>query len=338
MVDEKKVAGSTARCRRLCFDLCKFERDDVEGRPIADEAEALANELLAAEPATVEDKADLLQLRGRARMHKNLLTEAEQDFREALRLSPTLSSAPDGNSMLVLSTYNDLSWIAGRRGVDAAALWTEAIERFRSHFPDDSYCNATAYINLALEYYSPRHRKTGGLTRAAECAEKALQFRSRLIYAHSVAAFIYDDAAEGNARGEERVKAISHYEACLEFSPADEDDETAQQLAREALERLREDRPPTSEQPSAKRSGCFIATAVYEDEAHPSLGILRTYRDEVLLASRPGQAFVAMYYRLSPFVARHLTAPLARDAVRTVIIDPLVLLARRRLRSRGTSH
>ncbi len=52
------------------------------------------------------------------------------------------------------------------------------------------------------------------------------------------------------------------------------------------------------------RSGCFIATAVFEDSQTPELQIFRAFRDELLLPSATGRAFVEFYYRFSPPLAR----------------------------------
>jgi hypothetical protein len=51
------------------------------------------------------------------------------------------------------------------------------------------------------------------------------------------------------------------------------------------------------------KSGCFIATAAYGSYLDPQVMVLRHFRDDVLLKSGPGTAFVAFYYKHSPPIA-----------------------------------
>jgi hypothetical protein len=52
-----------------------------------------------------------------------------------------------------------------------------------------------------------------------------------------------------------------------------------------------------------KKSGCFIATAVYGDYEAPEVVTLRRWRDDELLRAPMGRAAVWVYYRVSPPVA-----------------------------------
>ncbi|MDP3266276.1 MAG: cold shock domain-containing protein [Sulfuricurvum sp.] len=54
------------------------------------------------------------------------------------------------------------------------------------------------------------------------------------------------------------------------------------------------------------REGCFIATAVYGDIDHPSVVVLREFRDKKLLTNTIGIWFVEWYYRWSPKVANYV--------------------------------
>ncbi|MDZ4661233.1 MAG: CFI-box-CTERM domain-containing protein [Pseudomonadota bacterium] len=54
---------------------------------------------------------------------------------------------------------------------------------------------------------------------------------------------------------------------------------------------------------NAPRPRCFIASAAYESPEHPSVLTLCAFRDQVLLATPLGEAFVSMYYYFSPTIA-----------------------------------
>lgn len=83
--------------------------------------------------------------------------------------------------------------------------------------------------------------------------------------------------------------------------------------------------------PPAAVTRCYIATACYGDAEHPDVLTLRRFRDETLLQTVWGRAFVRSYYAVSPAIARNL----GRDAalaglIRRAVLVPLV----RRLRAR----
>ena len=71
--------------------------------------------------------------------------------------------------------------------------------------------------------------------------------------------------------------------------------------------------------------GCFIATAAYGSYLHPKVAELRSFRDRYLLTNAPGRLFVALYYRVSPPLARVIAEhDLLRAAARGLLV-PLVL-------------
>jgi hypothetical protein len=75
---------------------------------------------------------------------------------------------------------------------------------------------------------------------------------------------------------------------------------------------------------SGGSSGCFIATAAFGSYLDPHVMVLRHFRDDVLLQSKLGTAFVSFYYKHSPpiadFIAQH-------DTLRMIIrfaLTPLI--------------
>lgn len=66
-------------------------------------------------------------------------------------------------------------------------------------------------------------------------------------------------------------------------------------------------------------SRCFIATAVYGARAVET-NALRAFRDDQLSRSAVGRILVALYYRVSPPLARYLdTHPAARRMIRVIL-------------------
>jgi hypothetical protein len=62
------------------------------------------------------------------------------------------------------------------------------------------------------------------------------------------------------------------------------------------------DTKPTKEQ--IKTNQCFIATATMGDANHPSVLLLREFRDTYLLRKSAGRLFVNWYYEIGPHAAR----------------------------------
>ena len=74
----------------------------------------------------------------------------------------------------------------------------------------------------------------------------------------------------------------------------------------------------------APRSRCFIATAACGDTAAPDVIALSCFRDEVLLRSCTGRAFVSVYYRISPPIAAIIASSrLLRLATRVTLVRPV---------------
>ena len=80
------------------------------------------------------------------------------------------------------------------------------------------------------------------------------------------------------------------------------------------------------ERGGVKSRACFIATAAYGSADAPEVELLRRFRDRRLLTNRPGAAFVRLYYRLSPPLARLIAR---KPRLRTMVRRTLDFLARR---------
>lgn len=69
-----------------------------------------------------------------------------------------------------------------------------------------------------------------------------------------------------------------------------------------------------------RRTGCFIATAVYQSPMAPEVVSLRKFRDETLTKSWLGKKFVAVYYKVSPPIADWLKKqPKTSSVVRSIL-------------------
>ena len=53
------------------------------------------------------------------------------------------------------------------------------------------------------------------------------------------------------------------------------------------------------------KKGCYVATAVYGNEFHPNVLILKKFRDETLMRSALGRLFCRSYYMVSPSLSNH---------------------------------
>lgn len=80
---------------------------------------------------------------------------------------------------------------------------------------------------------------------------------------------------------------------------------------------------------TAKKGGCYIATACYGSESHPDVLLLRRFRDDRLMRSAPGRWFVRLYYVLSPSIALRIgCSPLVAGVLRKCVLEPIVRLVR----------
>jgi len=71
--------------------------------------------------------------------------------------------------------------------------------------------------------------------------------------------------------------------------------------------------------------GCFIATAAYGSYLDPHVRSLRRFRDQTLMRSRVGRAFIAWYYEVSPPVAQYIEQHEALRVLTRLALTPVVL-------------
>jgi len=91
-------------------------------------------------------------------------------------------------------------------------------------------------------------------------------------------------------------------------------------VAAEAVTSLDEDADGENGSAGIQSRACFIATAAYGDADSPEVEHLRRFRDRHLLTNPFGTAFVRVYYRCSPPVARLIARkPRLRVAVRRTL-------------------
>jgi tetratricopeptide (TPR) repeat protein len=99
-----------------------------------------------------------------------------------------------------------------------------------------------------------------------------------------------------------------------------------------AAERLRVLDPsytaPTIEK--QKPGPCFVVTATMGDFDHPTVTLMRSFRDEWILTRRWGPAFVAGYYQRGPALAALIREkPLLRAASYWLVVAPVAWFVRR---------
>ncbi len=71
--------------------------------------------------------------------------------------------------------------------------------------------------------------------------------------------------------------------------------------------------------------GCFIATVCYGNYDAPEVLVLRQFRDDKLLKTSFGKAFVKFYYSVSPFLATLISkSDLLKKSVQRYFLEPIV--------------
>ena len=73
--------------------------------------------------------------------------------------------------------------------------------------------------------------------------------------------------------------------------------------------------------PGGGSSGCFVATVAFENADCFEIGVLRSYRDQVLKQHAWGRAVTQLYYRVGPFVAKLVSqSSLLKGLVRSCLV------------------
>jgi|ETNmetMinimDraft_33_1059910.scaffolds.fasta_scaffold24690_2 hypothetical protein len=73
---------------------------------------------------------------------------------------------------------------------------------------------------------------------------------------------------------------------------------------------------------SSRGSGCFIATATFEDYNAPEVIFFRKLRDNYLLPSNLGRIIIKCYYMISPSIAMLISSnKYLRDKSKTILIN-----------------
>jgi hypothetical protein len=113
--------------------------------------------------------------------------------------------------------------------------------------------------------------------------------------------------------GVDRTKGMQLLERAAELSPRDI-------TILNNLEKLK----------AAEASACFIATAAYGSAQAWQVDAFRDWRDECLVHSRPGRAFIRLYYAVSPPLARIVSASRTLRSIARWMLDPVASAIRAR--------
>jgi hypothetical protein len=113
--------------------------------------------------------------------------------------------------------------------------------------------------------------------------------------------------------------ALADYERV----PADEQESFRKRHDIENLRKI----ATSDDRQAEKKSGCFIATATYGSPLAPEVLVFRRFRDDILLTSKVGTAFVEFYYLISPPLARLISkGRLLRIVTRHLLLEPVLRL------------
>ena len=139
--------------------------------------------------------------------------------------------------------------------------------------------DAESLLNQALQHVSPEKKQEI----VDKAAEEALRLQTK-----RVEAGLDDEIVD------QRLDEASRVARQIENSP-----NTDYQYNTE----VRGQHGTTKIDVKSKQGNCFVATACFGDYDHPTVKLLREFRDKVLLPSFAGRGFVTLYYRFGPNAA-----------------------------------
>jgi hypothetical protein len=86
---------------------------------------------------------------------------------------------------------------------------------------------------------------------------------------------------------------------------------------------------PQASRPKKEDDGCFVVTATLGDPNHPTVLLLRSFRDRHLRQTRVGQCVVDWYYLHGPQLAKRIEgSPIAQRLSYLFVVSPAAALAR----------
>lgn len=276
-------------------------------------------------------EAEARYIRGGVYADQERFREATAEITHALHLDPAL-----GDPFYLQTAYKTLSDIAERQSEyqNAVEYLEKAIEGLQTlHNPAElAGLIGETHCHLSLLYASHQAQLESAEQKALAYAQRALDLAPEYPVTYFALGALYSARTPRNSS--DRDTAINHLERYLRMigpTPGERTEENRwASIARQTLASLRGETPQEE-----RRSGCFIATAVYGNVNHPDVLLLRRFRDEALLPSAIGRSFVCSYYLISPVLAAFIRTNGAKLIIKTLILRPAIAIVRDRLDKRS---
>lgn len=92
--------------------------------------------------------------------------------------------------------------------------------------------------------------------------------------------------------------------------------------------------PEHKREQNFSQSDCFIATSIYGSHTHPSVIILKKYRDDILIRNYIGKLIIKIYYFFGPILAKKISANIqTSNILKKYLLDPLVNIINKKYNS-----